>query len=52
MLEKEGCEKIIPEKISGTKNSRPSFDQLIVDWKEGDTLVITKVDRFTRAKVH
>jgi DNA invertase Pin-like site-specific DNA recombinase len=48
MLEKERCEKIIPKKLSGTKNSHSSFDQLIVDLKEGDTLVITKVDRFVR----
>lgn len=48
MLEKEGCDKIITEKISGTKNSRPNFEQIIVDLKEGDTLVVTKVDRFAR----
>jgi hypothetical protein len=36
MLEKEGCEKIIPIKLSGTKNSHSSFNQLIVDLKEGD----------------
>lgn len=48
MLEKEGCEKIITEKISGTKNSRPNFDRLIVELNEGDSLVVTKVDRFAR----
>lgn len=48
MLEEEGCDKIITEKISGTKNSRPNFDQLIVELNEGDTLVVTKVDRFAR----
>lgn len=48
-LEKEGCEIIYSEKFTGTKSDRPEFKKLLQVLKEGDTLVVTKLDRFARS---
>ncbi|MCT1905260.1 recombinase family protein [Oceanobacillus sojae] len=50
-LEKEGCETIYSEKFTGTKADRPKFKELLSILKKGDTLVITKLDRFARSTV-
>lgn len=47
-LEKESCDKIYSEKYTGTKTDRPKFQALLHELKEGDTLVVTKLDRFAR----
>lgn len=47
-LKKENCDEIFTEKISGTKKERPEFQKLLNEIKDGDTLVVTKVDRFAR----
>lgn len=51
MLKKEGCEKIYAEKFTGTKFERPKFQELLSVLKSGDTLVVTKLDRFARSTV-
>jgi DNA invertase Pin-like site-specific DNA recombinase len=48
-LEKENCDKIFSEKYTGTSKKRPEFQKLIGMLKEGDTLVVTKLDRFARS---
>ncbi|MGG0847903.1 recombinase family protein [Peribacillus simplex] len=48
-LESVGCNKIFSEKFTGTKVDRPQFQELLVLLKEGDTLVVTKLDRFARS---
>lgn len=48
-LKKEGCEKIFSEKFTGTKTDRPEFQRLLQELKEGDTLTVTKLDRFARS---
>jgi DNA invertase Pin-like site-specific DNA recombinase len=48
-LEKEVCEKIYSEKFTGTKADRPQFKALLAMLEEGDTLVVTKLDRFARS---
>lgn len=48
-LENEHCDRIYFEKITGTKNDRPEFQKLIREIKTGDTLVVTKLDRFARS---
>lgn len=48
-LEKEGCNEIYKEKFTGTKKERPEFSKLLSKLKEGDTLVVTKLDRFARS---
>ncbi|TKH07329.1 recombinase family protein [Peribacillus simplex] len=48
-LKNEGCEKIYSEKFTGTKADRPQFKELLSILETGDTLVITKLDRFARS---
>lgn len=47
-LKKEGCEVIFEEKFTGTKTDRPQFKKLLSKLQEGDTLVVTKLDRLAR----
>ena len=48
-LEEERCDKIFFEKITGTKSDRPEFQKLLQAIQTGDTLVVTKLDRFARS---
>lgn len=48
-LEEERCDKIFFEKITGTKSDRPEFKKLLQTVQAGDTLVVTKLDRFARS---
>lgn len=48
-LENEGCTKIFKDSFTGTKEDRPEFTKLLNVLKEGDTLVVTKLDRFARS---
>lgn len=48
-LEEEHCDRIYFEKITGTKNDRPEFQKLLQEIQTGDTLVVTKLDRFARS---
>jgi DNA invertase Pin-like site-specific DNA recombinase len=50
-LEKEACDKIYSEKFTGTKADREQFNNLLSILKEGDTLVVTKLDRFARSTI-
>ena len=43
-----GCDSIVLEAYTGTKMSRPKFDELISRMEKGDTLVVCKLDRFAR----
>ena len=46
------CERIFQEKRSGTSDQRPEL-QACLDWmREGDTLVVTKLDRLARSTLH
>lgn len=47
-LKTEGCNVIYQEKFTGTKIDRPEFNQLLEKLKDGDTLVVTKLDRLAR----
>lgn len=46
-----GCEEIVKEAYTGTKIERPQFDALLERMQNGDTLVVTKLDRFARTAV-
>lgn len=48
MLEKENCDIIFQDKFTGTQKNRPEFDKMMNKIKTGDTIVITKLDRFAR----
>lgn len=50
-LTEEGCEVIYKEAFTGTKAERPEFKKVLAELKEGDTLVVTKLDRFARSTV-
>lgn len=50
-LKKEGCDKIYTEKFTGTKMERKEFQKLLEEISEGDTLVVTKLNRFARSTV-
>ncbi|GLB60021.1 recombinase family protein [Cytobacillus sp. NCCP-133] len=50
-LKKENCDFIYSEKFTGTKSDRPEFKKLLSQLKKGDTLVVTKLDRFARSTV-
>ncbi len=41
--------KVFIEKITGTKASRPELDKLREQMREGDTLIITRLDRLGRS---
>ncbi|KAA0805441.1 recombinase family protein [Bacillus sp. AY2-1] len=49
VLEKAGCEKIYQEKMSGMKADRPQLNQLIEYAREGDVVVVYKLDRVGRS---
>ncbi len=48
-LRKEGCDLIFSEKFTGTKVDRPEFQTLLSQLTSGDTLMVTKLDRFARS---
>ena len=48
-LKEEGCEKIFVDAYTGTKSERPEFNKLLNELQEGDMLVVTKLDRFSRS---
>ncbi|KUP08077.1 resolvase [Bacillus coahuilensis m2-6] len=50
-LEHEGCDDIYSEKFTGTKADRPKFKELLSKLEKGDTLIVTKLDRFARSTV-
>ena len=50
ILEKEGCEKLFVEKVTGTSTQqRTQLKEAIEFLRKGDTLVVTKIDRLARS---
>lgn len=47
-LRDNGCQLIFSEQYTGAKMNRPEFEKLMEVVQEGDTLVVTKLDRFAR----
>lgn len=48
-LREHGAIKIYKDAFTGTKADRPEFNKLISILQEGDTLMVTKLDRFARS---
>jgi DNA invertase Pin-like site-specific DNA recombinase len=47
-LTKDGCEKIFQEKASGAQRDRPELKAALDYMRNGDTLVVWKIDRLAR----
>lgn len=47
-LKDAGCQDIVVEQFTGTTTERPLFTELIDKLQQGDTLKVTKLDRFAR----
>lgn len=47
-LREAGCVEVFHDSFTGTKMERPEFSKLMEKIESGDTLVITKLDRFAR----
>ena len=51
-LKKAGCDQIHEEIASGAKTSRPVLEEIMRNLREGDTLIIWKLDRLGRNLAH
>lgn len=51
-LEKAGCKKIITDEISGSVAERPGLTKLKENLREGDTVVVWRLDRLGRSLKH
>src|SRR5665811_92256 len=48
-LEAAGCEKIFKEKRSGVDAGRPELKRCLDYLREGDTMLVTKIERLARS---
>ena len=52
-LDKLGmCDKVFQEKVSGVTHKRPQLQACLEYVREGDTLLVTKLDRLARSTLH
>jgi DNA invertase Pin-like site-specific DNA recombinase len=51
-LKSAGCEEIFTDVASGAKSQRPGLDKALAYVREGDTLVVWKLDRLGRSIQH
>lgn len=49
LLKDNGAEEIYSDSFTGTKTDRPQFNELLEKLQKGDTLIVTKLDRFARS---
>ncbi len=48
-LKSAGCEKIFRDKLSGAKSIRPGLEKLYENIREGDTVIVWRLDRLGRS---
>lgn len=48
-LREHGTVKLFVDSFTGTKMERPEFNRMMLELKSGDTLIVTKLDRFARS---
>jgi DNA invertase Pin-like site-specific DNA recombinase len=51
-LEKAGCDRIFTDTVSGAKAERTGLDKAMSHLREGDTLVVWRLDRLGRSLKH
>jgi DNA invertase Pin-like site-specific DNA recombinase len=51
-LKNAGCEQTYTDKVSGTKANRPGLTEALSHLREGDTLVVWRLDRLGRSLRH
>ena len=51
-LQRAGCERIFQEHISGIQTTRPELTKLLEVLREGDELIVWKLDRLGRSLQH
>lgn len=51
-LKKSGCTEIFTDKISGSKSERPGLQKALDFLREGDSLVVWRLDRLGRSLKH
>jgi DNA invertase Pin-like site-specific DNA recombinase len=51
-LEQADCEKVFYDQISGAKTSRPGLDEALTYLRQGDVLVVWRLDRLGRSLKH
>lgn len=49
VLKENGAVEIYSDSFTGSKTNRPEFNKLLEVLKDGDTLIVTKLDRFARS---
>lgn len=49
VLRENGAIEIYKDSFTGTKTDRPNFNKLLSKLEKGDTLIVTKLDRFARS---
>lgn len=47
-LTERGCDKVYAETYTGTTTDRPELSKILSKIQKGDTLMVTKLDRFSR----
>jgi DNA invertase Pin-like site-specific DNA recombinase len=51
-LQKYGCFEIFEEKMTGSKRERPALNEMLKMLREGDRVVVYKLDRISRSTKH
>ena len=51
-LEKADCDRIFTDTVSGTKAERKGLEEALSHLREGDTLVVWRLDRLGRSLRH
>jgi DNA invertase Pin-like site-specific DNA recombinase len=49
VLKSAGCRRIFEEKVSGAKRDRPQLARLVDSLREGDVVVVARLDRLARS---
>ena len=48
-LKQAGCKRIYQEKVSGAKRDRPALTRMLDQLREGDVVVVARLDRLARS---